>query len=108
MLGYILSLERQRKATAADRASAAVAKPKEDYVPLDVQVQQLLAALPPNQRNRDQSLADLCGRLRGKYGVHPHPAKLSAILRGLGWTSWRDCSRSGGNARLWRPPAEPT
>ncbi len=40
---------------------------KNEFIPLETQIQQLMASLPENMWQRDWSMADLIARLSGKY-----------------------------------------
>ena len=68
---------------------------------LDVQITELMASLPPAQRDRKWSMAELVSRLDGRYRDRPHPQMIGAALRRLGWSSMRDWSQSGGGRRYW-------
>jgi hypothetical protein len=101
MRGYIAQLERMTEAAVAEKA----ATPKtsaSDYTPLPIQLQNLFATLPANQRNRDWTVAELIPRLQGQFRSAPSAAKVAAALKQLGFTQNRDYSRAGGGARLWR------
>jgi len=69
--------------------------------PLDVQITELMATLPPTQRDRKWSMAELVSRLDGRYRDRPHPQMIGAALRRLGWNSMRDYSNAGGGRRYW-------
>jgi hypothetical protein len=69
--------------------------------PLDVQITELMASLPPVQRDRKWSMTELVARLEGRYRDRPHPQMIGAALRTLGWSTVRDYSNSGGGRRYW-------
>lgn len=65
------------------------------------QITELMATLPPAQRDRPWSVQELVPRLKGKYRDRPHPADLGQALRQLGWARRRDWSKRGGGRRVW-------
>ena len=100
MRAYIARLQ-QRTDNAATPTRPAVA----EFTPLETQIQQLMASLPENQRNRDWTMQDLISRLTGKYRANPHAMQVAAALRRLAWYQPpRDYSRAGGGVRVWRCP----
>ena len=72
-----------------------------NLTPLTDQIEDLMASLPPAQRDRDWAMADLVGRLQGRYRDRPHPANVGQALRALGWAQQRDWSAAGGGRRVW-------
>ena len=72
-----------------------------NLTPLTDQIEDLMASLPPAQRERDWAIADLVGRLQGRYRDRPHPANVGQALRALGWAQQRDWSAAGGGRRVW-------
>ncbi len=68
--------------------------------PLDEQITDLMATLPPALRDRPWSMAELVARLIGKYRARPHPQKVGDALRRLGWQRVRSYGGFEG-ARLW-------
>ena len=72
-----------------------------NLTPLTDQIEDLMASLPPAQRERDWAIADLVGRLQGRYRDRPHPANVGQALRALGWVQQRDWSAAGGGRRVW-------
>ena len=75
-----------------------------NLTPLTDQIEDLMASLPPAQRDRPWSMPDLVGRLEGRYRDRPHPANVGQALRALGWVQQRDWSAAGGGRRVWLPP----
>ena len=71
--------------------------------PIDVQITEFMASLPPAQRDRPWSMAELVARLAGRYRDRPHPQMIGAALRTLGWSTVRDYSTAGGGRRYWIP-----
>lgn len=69
--------------------------------PLDVQITELMASLPPAQLERKWAMADLVARLEGRYRDRPHPQMIGAALRKLGWSTLRDWTIAGGGRRYW-------
>lgn len=69
--------------------------------PLDIQITELMASLPPAQRHRKWSMAELVSRLEGRYRDNPHPQMIGETLRRLGWSTMRDYSNAGGGRRYW-------
>ena len=72
-----------------------------NLTPLTDQIEDLMASLPPAQRDRPWSMPDLVGRLEGRYRDRPHPANVGQALRALGWTQQRYWSAAGGGRRVW-------
>ena len=101
MRAYVAQLKRLTE-TADKPSSAYPTAPA--YIPLETQIQQLMASLPENQRMRDWSMADLLSRLTGKYRDRPHAMTAAAALLSLGWSKRRDFSDGGGGRRVWRHP----
>lgn len=103
-------IENLRKQVEASRSNEAEAKARrlhpasrlECNTPLETQIEQLMAALPPAQRERSWTIAELVPRLRGRYNDRPHPADVGLALRRLGWVRTRDWSREGEGRRTWR------
>lgn len=89
----------------AEELERSKAQPKPNSLrpvkPLDVQITELMASLPPVQRNRKWSMAEFVSRLEGRYRDKPHPQMIGMALRRLGWTCMRDYSNSGGGRRYW-------
>jgi len=75
-----------------------------EFVPLEIQIQQLMASLPETIRTRDWNMDDLIARLSGKYRARPHAMKVAGALRKLGLTRYRDYTREGEGRRMWRHP----
>ncbi len=75
-----------------------------NLTPLTDQIEDLMASLPPAQRERDWAMADLVGRLQGRYSDRPHAANVGQALRALGWTNKRDWTLGGLGRRVWLPP----
>lgn len=69
--------------------------------PLDVQITELMATLPPTQRDRKWSMAELVSRLDGRYRDRPHPQMVGEALRRLGWSTGRNWTKAGGGRRYW-------
>lgn len=72
--------------------------------PLDVQITEFMATLPPAQRDRKWSMAEFVSRLEGRYRDKPHPQMIGESLRRLGWSTMRDYSNAGGGRRFWKTP----
>lgn len=104
MKGYIAALARMAEAANAAAAQTSAKPAAPEFTPLETQIQQLMAALPENQRQRAWTMADLIARLSGKYRRNPHAMQVGAALRRLGWSQHRDYSRAGAGARVWRHP----
>lgn len=75
-------------------------------VPLRDQIEELMASLPPAQRDRPWSMDEFVIRLQGRFKARPHPMHIGQALRALGWTQKRDYTKSGGNRRFWISPSE--
>ncbi|TSA14897.1 MAG: hypothetical protein D4R79_02365 [Comamonadaceae bacterium] len=104
MRGYINECRRlsdQSIAAAAAEQAAAVQLAAKEHVQMDVQIQQLFAAMTPAQRQRPFTMAELLPRLSGKYKALPHPMLVGAALRRLNFRSVRDWSVAGRGARVW-------
>ena len=71
-------------------------------VPLTEQINALMLSLPPAQRDRPWSVAELVLRLNGRFKAQPSRGDIGIALRALGWTRTRDWSQSGGGRRVWR------
>ncbi len=99
MLTYMEQLRKR-----SDAINATTIYIKKEFIPLETQIQQLMASLPENMRQRDWSMADLIARLSGRYRDRPHAMKVAEALRRLGWIRYRDYSRAGGGMRIWRHP----
>jgi hypothetical protein len=69
--------------------------------PLTEQITELMASLPPAQRNRPWSMEEICLRLKGKYSERPHPMNIGQALRTLRWETRRDWTQKGGGRRIW-------
>ena len=104
---YISELRAATEADNRRRAADAAASRKHlrsalgNLTPLTEQIEDLMASLPQAQRERDWAMADLVGRLQGRYRDRPHAANVGQALRALGWTQQRDWSVSGGGRRVW-------
>ena len=104
---YIAELKAQTEETNRRHAAEVAASRKHlrsalgNLTPLTDQIEGLMASLPPAQRERDWAMADLVGRLHGRYRDRPHPANVGQALRALGWTQQRDWSAAGGGRRVW-------
>jgi hypothetical protein len=70
-------------------------------VPLTDQINALMRSLPPAQRDRPWSVAELVLRLNGRFKARPSRGDVGIALRALGWTRTRDWSQSGGGRRVW-------
>ena len=70
-------------------------------IPLRDQIKELMASLPPAQRDRPWSMEELSSRLSGRYNARPHPMNIGQALRALGWVRKRDWSADGGGRRMW-------
>jgi hypothetical protein len=71
--------------------------------PLTIQIQELMASLPPALRDRPWAMADLCARLQGKYRDHPHPQLVAQACRQLGWKQLRLYNNGYRGIRVWIP-----
>ena len=117
MPGYLKTYIASLKAASAEanrrQAAEAAAMRKHprsglgNLTPLTDQIEDLMASLPPALRDRPWAMADLIGRLQGRYRDHPHAANVGAALRALGWVQQRDWSAAGGGRRVWVQPREP-
>ena len=74
--------------------------------PLTLQIEALMRSLPPAQRNRPWSMAELVARLHGRYNPNPCAGEVARALRVLGWTRRRDWRNCGEGRRIWSPPGE--
>jgi hypothetical protein len=70
-------------------------------VPLTDQINALMRSLPPAQRDRPWSVAELVARLNGRFKARPSHGDVGVALRALGWTRTRDWSHDGGGRRVW-------
>lgn len=104
MRGYIAQLVRMTAAAhaAAAEKAATPGTSASRYTPLTTQLQNLFATMTENQRNRDYSVAELIPRLGGQFRVAPSAAKVAAALKQIGFVQYRDFTRAGGGARVWR------
>lgn len=75
--------------------------------PLPEQIEALMRSLPPAQRNRPWSMAELVARLHGRYNPNPCAGEVGRALRALGWTTQRDWSNRGAGRRVWLSPEKP-
>lgn len=97
----------QRSATLdakrhAERAQT-VAEP--ELTPLVDRLQRLIAALPPEVRQRPQSLEFFAQRLRGRNRPTPQRGELGRCLTQIGFTRTRQWRKDGNGFRaLWHPP----
>ncbi len=73
--------------------------------PLDEQIERLMRELPPAQRERCWSMAELLPRLSGKYRDHPHAKEVGQALRHLGWHRERRYGHGFDGSRVWLPPS---
>jgi len=96
MLTYMNQLRKQSNTTTQP-----VTK---EFIPLEVQIEQLMVSLPQTMQKRDWSMADLIARLSGKFRDKPHAQQVGAALRQLGWSQFRDYSRAARGGRFWRHP----
>lgn len=71
-------------------------------VPLTEQINALMRSLPPAQRDRPWSVAELVVRLHGRFKARPSCGDVGLALRRLGWTRTRDWTAQGGGRRVWR------
>ena len=107
---YIAELKALTEADNRHHAAKAAASRKHlrnalgNLTPLTDQIEDLMASLPPAQRERDWAMADLVGRLQGRYSDRPHAANVGQALRALGWTNKRDWTLGGLGRRVWLPP----
>jgi hypothetical protein len=69
--------------------------------PLTEQITELMASLPPAQRDRPWSMEELVARLKGRYNMRPHAMHVGQALRQLGWTTVRQWSVQGAGRRVW-------
>lgn len=70
-------------------------------VPLTDQITNLMRSLPPAQRDRPWSVAELAARLNGRFKARPSHGDVGVALRALGWTRTRDWTADGGGRRVW-------
>jgi hypothetical protein len=73
--------------------------------PLQQQITELMRSLPPQQRDRAWSMAELVQRLEGKYRARPHSQEVGQALQKLGWLKERRWARGWDGARVWLPVA---
>lgn len=106
MRSYIRANFNRLKAEVEQEVIKSPAPPKPNALrpvkPLDVQITELMASLPPVQRDRKWSMAELVSRLEGRYRDKPHPQLIGEALRKLGWSSKRDWRAIGGGRRYWQ------
>ena len=102
---YISELKAETKRLREVEVKTLHKYPRYTTKPLTDQIEDLMASLPPALRERDWAMADLVGRLQGRYRDRPHPANVGQALRALGWAQQRDWSVSGGGRRVWVPPS---
>jgi hypothetical protein len=76
--------------------------PTQCNVPLTDQINSLMRSLPPAQRDRPWSVAELVLRLHGRFKARPSHGDVGIALRALGWTRTRDWTAEGGGRRVWR------
>ena len=95
--------DNRRRAAAASRKHLRSALG--NLTPLTEQIEDLMASLPPALRERDWAMADLVGRLQGRYRDRPHAANVGQALRALGWVQQRDWSSAGAGRRVWQKPS---
>lgn len=69
--------------------------------PLEVQITELMASLPPAQRDRKWSMVELVARLEGRYRDNPHPQMIGEALRRLGWSAVRSYRKADWGRRYW-------
>lgn len=82
--------------------------PLQREVPLTDQITNLMRSLPPAQRDRPWSVAELVARLNGRFKARPSRGDVGIALRALGWTRTRDWSQDGGGGRrVWIREASP-
>ena len=53
--------------------------------PLTQQIEELMASLPPSERQRRWTMTEFVARLSGRYAARPHPMRVGEALRSLGW-----------------------
>jgi len=99
MLTYMEQLRKR-----SDAINATTISNKNEFVPLETQIQQLMISLPEAMQKRDWSMDDLIARLSGKYRSRPHAQKVGEALRQLGWVQFRDYSSTGRGGRFWQHP----
>jgi hypothetical protein len=87
------------------RHSPGAPGPLQSAVPLTDQINALMRSLPPAQRDRPWSVAELAARLNGRFKARPSHGDVGVALRALGWTRTRDWSHDGGGRRVWCPKA---
>lgn len=71
--------------------------------PLVDQLRDLLATLPPAQKER-VTTAMLVPHLRGKYRERPHLLGVAKALRILGYRPVREYTKAGAGCRFWLAP----
>lgn len=101
---YIDTLRAQAAEAAKHKAEADAhcgSTRNHEVKPLTDQIEALMRSLPPAQRDRPWSMAELVCRLQGRYRDRPHAADVGQALRALGWTRKRDWTSEGGGRRVW-------
>jgi hypothetical protein len=101
MRAYLKMLERQATFVITPQPTQ---PPR--YVAIEDQICDWFKILPPAQRQRPFSLAEIVAvaHLRGRYRDKPHPMNVGAALRKLNFRSGRDWSAGGRGTRVWFPP----
>ena len=95
------------RAEAAQAREYAQPQPRQEPTtvkPLADQITELMATLPPAQRDRPWSMDDLVTRLSGRYRARPHAKHVGEALRRLGWRRTRDWTAEGEGRRVWSRP----
>ncbi len=100
---YIASLAYHCDAPAAHEQKVVPAA--KSVKPLQQQITELMLSMPPQQRDRAWSMAELVQRLGGKYRARPHAQEVGQALQQLGWLKERRWARGWDGARVWLPVA---
>jgi hypothetical protein len=108
-VGYIDQLKAETNQTREEqvRAKRVPADPRltEDWEPLTIQIQKLMAGLPPILRSGPFTLDSIRTKIRGKYNPSPSAGDTGIALSSLGFVRKRDYSNNGNGRRFWLPPS---
>lgn len=91
-----LSRAKEREEEAARQAAV--------NTPLIDRLRQLIASIPPEERDLPRKLEWFRERLRGRHRGKAPPGEIGIALRQLGWTPIRSWTISAPRGVLWHPP----
>jgi hypothetical protein len=86
-----------------ERTRRASIHPSQRVKPLDQQILELMATIPPMLRQRPWNIGELVARLQGIYQERPSCQHVGRALRRLGWSRQRRWEKGFDGARVWIP-----